>query len=418
MSEANFINNLSLVCCVLLYVYLIFKSIQRDCLPVLAICVSILTLYIGQVLFLREDIESGYATVLLEYGFTEPSYRFCILYLIVFGVMINTKMLQKSEVRFVPTDLQLDLSGINIFVFWCVLFSVMIYGSIIGFQSLMLVRPNAQAGGTFGTVLVLTSGINAVVPIVLRRGNLLTIFSLMLCTFILYLSGTRIYIIYLGFVVLMALIKTRSVTLNLRALLALIIAGFLVLIVGQSAKEYYGENIVFDRFSDALEYTIDHFYTAQTEAFVSFASVVQYYLDGQPFQFNFGFEILNGLNLLLPSALKDVMRFDSILIRSYNRSIIPSAANSFFQCFGFFGIIGHIGCVYFANRIYSSAMVGKVTSINQAFKFTFQSYIVVVLCVLVTRGPIDVIIFSILPIYVLLKFCRWFFGITMMRNGS
>jgi hypothetical protein len=353
-------------------------------------------------LFLANEIEAGFAVVLGEYGFTTSAYQYAVGYLILLGVIINLVLI-KQKASFVRFPERSNVKGdLNVFGFIYLSISVAVYASIIGINALMTVRPNSEVGGTFGTTLVLSAGIYSIVPILLDKVNLLTWINLFIAISIIYLSGTRIYLIYLLFTLGMSMVKNGVIRVTWKSLVLVGIAGFLILIVGQSFKEYYGENIVFGVFSESYQYTLDHFYTSQTEAFVSFASVVQYHSDGQPFFFNFGTEILNGLHLLIPGFLKDLVGINKFVFRSYNYSIIPSAANSFFQCFGVLGLFFHGLSVFYVNRLYLFALKMKVSSLEDVLKFTFVSYLIGVVCVLLTRGPLDLIVFNLVPIAVFL----------------
>ena len=124
----------------------------------------------------------------------------------------------------------------------------------------------------------------------------------------------------------------------------------------------------------------------------------------------FVFISADGTKLLLPSFLKDLVSDHTIYTfsRLYDYSIIPSAPNDLFQAFFIFGIFFHCLAIVIACRLYMSAQSAYISEEKSAIYFIFKSYIVSVLCVLFTRGPIDLLIFSILPVYAFIKIFTFF----------
>lgn len=362
-------------------------------------------LYVGQAYFMSPNLIHGKVYILDEYGYALAANNLALIYLIsLFTILLLYLLFSRAVVIEPPADIPRHryLECKLLFASFC---TISIYLLIIGFDGLSNVRPNMVTGGTFGTILVVASSILSLLPVLMKQYGVVTFINIASCAIILIASGTRIFVLYFLFVVASVLIKRGIVNVSLKMMLTGPLAAFLVLIVGQSIKEYYGENIVFESLLFAIEFTIENFYNAQTEAFVSFASSIQYFLDKDIYFFNIGLTFFDGIKLLLPGFLKPILLSDHNVdnFRFYNFSIIPSAANDLFQSFFIFGIIFHVAALILAHRMYRAASRSKITNINMATNFIVKVYICGVLCVIFTRGPLDLLFFNIIPVWIVFK---------------
>lgn len=389
----------------IVYVFLIVISVYKKSLPLFFVSLAIMVLYIGQAYYMLPELYSGRVRILDEYGYTILANDIALLYLILLGLIFLIYLASAKEVSAPPPHVKSKTDFINVKLCMLTALSISLYISIVGFDGIASVRPNLIQGGTFGTTVILATALLSLLPILCNRINPLTIVNILANFIFLVASGTRIYVIYFLFTLGASLIKAGKIKLSLGAISYSGFVAFCVLILGQSIKEYFGGNVNFDDLLQAIEFTAASFYLAQTEAFVSFASVIQIYLDRDGFVFNLGGSVLDGFGLLLPGFVKNYYSADMINTSSrfYNYSIIPSAANDLFQAFFVFGIIIHFILIYSAVRLYRVAQSRQIVSERSAVKFILRNYIVSVLCVLFTRGPIDLLIFSIVPVYVVVN---------------
>ena len=407
-----------LILAFIIFLINLFLGVKKSSLPVFFISLTVIILFLGQAYYIQ-PLDNTRVSILHEFGFGRKSYLLALAYLIFLGFGILAFTLSHKPIG--STNIFISSNACKRLDFRLLLMTLcafVIYILIIGFDGLRSVRPNLIRGGTFGTILVLISSLLSLIPICLRNYSFVSILNILINIILLTASGTRIFVIYFFFTLGSVLLKTSVISFSKKLILPSIFISFLILIVGQSFKEFFGGNIEFDSIIDAIQFTIGTFYISNTEAFVSLASVIEYSLSSNPLAFNFGISFFGGIKLLIPGFLKSFLDLSSLNLRFYNYSIIPSAPNDFYQSFHIFGVLIHIFLILFVVKKYSYWQTKFLNTPRHIIDFIEGMYIVGVACVILTRGPFDLFIFNVIPVFLILKFIRlWIFsGIKFQIN--
>ena len=385
--------------CLVTYTLVVLSALKRDNPLLLGFAMAFLVLYVGQYFYLaqRFGTESVIETQ-FSWGYTKTSSMLLNLYLTYIGLVL---LLWSRWAGHLTTPINTQVGHFprqSLYYSVMVLGSCLVYVSIIGLDSLYSVRPNFKQGGTLGSVLVLSCGLCANVMLFSRQSSLLLYFGLILVSlFMLMLSGSRIYVIYLLGVSALLIHHRFNFRLGLGIFLLAVLGSFSVLILGQSVKEYFGENWAFDNYIDAVLFTISTFYLAQVEAFSGSASIIQKIIDTGNVPFSLGINLLSGILLVLPGFIRpDVdIRIEAFVF--YENSIVPSAAESLIEYFGPFSVFVHVLLLLLVLNFYRRARLSTIHNRASAYTLVFKYYCFTSCMVLLTRGPIDVIWVTLIP---------------------
>lgn len=399
----------SLGFCIILSLITLIMSVRKRLVPIALALAAILLLYLGQAYYLLDDIRYGKVYILGEYGFSYEGAFFGVLYLFVLICLCFIYVVRAKDIENQSDQIAFgNTAALNHRILALNLLAISLYISIIGGDQIFNVRPNTVVGGTFGTTVILAVGLLNLIPIFMKRSNSLTIVNITIILTFLILSGTRIYVIYYIITMYLMLIRMGLAGGGVNLLFLIPIASFAILILGQASKEFFGENIEFEGYEDAIKYTLETFYTSQTEAFVSLASIIQYYIDDTEFRFTLGLELLDGVRLLVPGVLKSSISDTPVFRRAYEFSIVPSAANTLFGSFFVVGVIVHFYLMKIMSDFYRKLMDAPIIDLADLYDFVFGSYVISVLIVLITRGPLDLIFFSVIPVFIIFRIGQFF----------
>lgn len=382
-------------------------ALRNNDILTLFYCFGFTTLYTGQYFYLKNKINATRTTILNEYGYTSDIAQYTLVYLILIysTLSISTHLANRGSRNLLgEQNIESKVTFFSQFYYAAMLFGALIvYGTIIGWESFNDTRPNMNRGGTFGMFLCMAVAVSAcTLWCSTKKISLATLFIFLVSSAILILAGARISVIYLFLTLALTIGKYRHISLGILSVILATVTSVGVLIIAQAVKELTGGLVELDSLWDSVMFTAGVFYNAQTEAFVSTASTLQYQVDHQPIQVNGGVTILNFLNLLLPSFMKEVLTVDLSSFLVYDFSIIPSAGSYFLQGFFFYGVLLHCFFIFltiwYSNKIKSS----KIRPSYVVYFFFTQAACAVTLI----RGPMDLLPFTVIAIGIMVLFIQ------------
>jgi hypothetical protein len=385
--------------CLATYTLVVFSALRRDEPVLLVFGMAFLVLYVGQYFTLGYLYTSEPVIyTLYSWGYTETAATLLNVYLIYVGLvlLVSSHWLGRPKVPFMLATR--SFSRQNLFHVIMVTVGCLIYVSIVGLEGLYSVRPNLMQGATSGTVLILSFGL-CVNVMLFSRGVSPTVYAVLIAVslFMLIMSGSWIYVLYLLGTSVLTIHHRYNLRLGLGLFLLSILAIFSVLILGQSVKEYFGGNLVFDDYMAAVLWTTNNFYVAQVEGFSGSASIIQKIIDTNNIPFSLGINAVGSLLLLLPGFIRPNVDLPIAEFVFYDSSIVPSAVESFIEYFGPLSIFLHGFSLFLVLYIYRLARASPIDNRRSAYVLVFKFYLVVSSLVLLTRGPIDLIWFTIIP---------------------
>lgn len=354
------------------------------------------TLYVGQDLFLATWLPGHRIKILNEYGYGETARALTEVYLlIILSSLIVTQIVLK-RISTNPLPSKQRTAGHNIRHIAILLASIGVYTMIIGLAGYLHDRPNEAKGGTFGTILIMCAGMLPLRNIGRNRVGATTYVLIAATLTLLMLSGSRILVIYYALTLTFTAARRRQIQVNSKALLLGPVCSFAILIAGQALKEYTGRNVELTSYYNAIIFTLGKFYVAQTEAFVSSASTLQFLMDHHSVMPNGGITILNGLYLSLPSTLKSFFPVHFSDYATYTFSIIPSSVSFFLQGFLFFGVLLHSFSLILLLLYYQILQNGRRHLSD--FHETYAFFLIASTSVLLVRGGMDLILFNCISV--------------------
>lgn len=382
-----------LVCCILSTIL----SLRNNDILTLFYCFGFTTLYVGQYFYLRNINSQKKITILNEYGYTTETAQYILVYLILIFVTLSFSTYlanRHSSISVASVNVESNVSRLSQLYYIAMLFSALIiYGTIIGWESFKDTRPNMNRGGTFGMFLCMAVAVSAcTLWCSSQRYSKINICIFLVSIVILMLAGARIAVIYLFLTLALTIGKYKNLKLGFLALIFAIVLSVGVLIVAQAIKELTGGLVKLNSLWESIMFTAGVFYNAQTEAFVSTASTLQYQIDQKAIPVNGGVTIINFVNLLLPSFMKESLSFDLNSFVVYDHSIIPSAGSYFLQGFFFYGVFIHCFCIFLT--IWYSSKVKK--SLKRPSLVVYLFFILAACSVTLIRGPMDVLPFNVI----------------------
>lgn len=387
----------------------VFMALRNDDILTLFYCFGFTTLYVGQYFYLAHTRDSEKKAILGEYGYTSEIAQYILIYLILIysTLSISTYFAnRRGTILLGKQNIESNVTFISQLYYAAMLLGALtVYGTIIGWESFNDTRPNMNRGGTFGMFLCMAVAVSACTLWCSTK----TISIANVCIFlassaILILAGARISVIYLFLTLALTIGKYKHIRLGFLSLILATVISAGVLIIAQAVKEFTGGLVELDSLWDSVMFTSGVFYNAQTEAFVSTASTLQYQVDHSPIQVNGGVTIVNFLNLLLPSFLKSNFTFDLSSFVVYDRSIIPSAGSFFLQGFFFYGVLLH--CFFIFLTIWYSNKI-KRSQLRPSYVVYF--FFTQAACgVTLIRGPIDLLPFTVIAIGIMVFFFEAF----------
>jgi hypothetical protein len=379
----------------------VYFALRNGDVLALFFCFGFTALYVGQYFFLHYNynINSKYISILNEYGYKRELAGYIIIYLILvfltIGLSTYLANANNNKNRNILVNHNIKVIKVKQFFYLLALVaSIFLYAQIIGWSGFLETRPNMQKGGTFGMFVCMATGISACTLWRAKRIYILNILVFFISTIVLILAGARISVIYLWLTLALIIFKHLNLRITFFMLILAVFSSIIVLIVGQAFKELTGGLVKLDSIWDSILFTVGVFYIAQTEAFVSTASTLQYQIDQASVPINGGITFLNSFNLLLPSFLKDGFTYDMSSFEVYPHSIIPSAASFFLQGFFFYGVLIH--CLLIFITIFLNNKIRRMDIRED--KEAYIIFVFVVSAVTLVRGPMDLYIFTIIAI--------------------
>jgi len=362
------------------------------------------TLYVGQYFYLHYSSDAFRIVILGEYGYDRDLANYILIYLILIFSTISIASylanhgsagLKSRNARSNNTDFEVRRPlALGVFYLFALYLALSFYVAIIGWSGFSETRPNLKGGATLGMFVCMAVAVSAICLWRRPKVDTITVLLFLISTIILVLAGARISVIYLWLTAAFTIIKYRRINISTTALVLAIFASFAVLILGQAFKELTGVNIRFDSYWDSVEFTLGVFYLAQTEAFVSSASTLQYQIDQPKIPVNGGVTIFNFINLLLPAFLKEKYTVSMASFNVYNYSIIPSAISYFLQSFFYYGAIVH--CMSVGISVFSFNKM-KRKSVVADYEI-YMYFLYAVIAVTLVRGPMDLMPFTLIAV--------------------
>lgn len=405
------------ILCLVTYGVVVGFSIKRDDPLLLAFALSFLVLYVGQY-FALDYLYSSQPVIrtLDSWGYTDLAASLLHIYLIYIGVILLCFVSFFDQKKGALEIKSQSIASQNLFHFVMIVMACMIYVLIVGLDGLFSVRPNFIQGGTFGSVLILSFGLCVNVMLFSRSVSFTVYIGLLLLSLLmLMMSGTRIYVIYL--LGTSALIIHRRYHLRLGPGLFILsaLSAFLVLILGQSVKEYFGGNLDFEDYVAAVSWTINNFYVSQVEGFSASASIIQKTIDIGSLPFNLGINAMGSLLLLLPGFIRPKLEIPISQFVFYDQSIVPPAVESFIEYFGPLSVFLHGFALLWVLNFYRNTRAMQVRTRLGAYVLIYKLYLVVSSMVLLTRGPVDLIWFTLIP-PAFFMYAHYLFGSTLFKK--
>lgn len=387
----------------------VFMALRKNDILTLFYCFGFTTLYVGQYFYLAYTRDSEKIAILDEYGYTSEIAQYILIYLILIysTLSISTYLAnRRGTILLGKQNIESNVTFISQLYYAAMLLGALtVYGTIIGWESFNDTRPNMNRGGTFGMFLCMAVAVSAcTLWCSEKKTSIANVCIFLVSTAILILAGARISVIYLLLTLALTIGKYKQIKLGLLSLILATVISVGVLIIAQAVKEFTGGLVELDSLWDSVMFTSGVFYEAQTEAFVSTASTLQYQMDHQPLKVNAGVTIVNFLNLLLPSFLKSTFTFDLSSFVVYDRSIIPSAGSFFLQGFFFYGVLLH--CFFIFLTIWYSNKI-KRSHLRPSYVVYFL-FTQAACGVTLIRGPIDLLPFTVIAIGIMVFFIEAF----------
>ena len=361
------------------------------------------TLYVGQYFYLHYSSDAFRIVILGEYGYNRDLANYILIYLILIFSTISiasylanhgTTGLKSRNARSNNTDFEVRRPlALGVFYLFALYLALSFYVAIIGWSGFSETRPNTKGGATLGMFVCMAVAVSALCLWRRPKVDMITVLLFLISTIILVMAGARISVIYLWLTAAFTIIKYRRINISIMALVLAIFASFAVLILGQAFKEFTGL-LRFDSYWDSVKFTLGVFYLAQTEAFVSSASTLQYQIDQSKTPVNGGVTIFNFINMLLPHFLKEKYTFTMVSFNVYHYSIIPSAISYFLQSFFYYGALVH--CMSVGISVFSFNKMKRKSIVADTEIYMYFLYAVI--AVTLVRGPMDLMPFTLIAV--------------------